>query len=143
MASLKNLIKYVRIVAVIKMKTKKDPRHKIREKIIKELFAWGYQKGLTFENKTVSEIIKKIKRIDNIISKSAPQWPIKQINRIDLAILRLAVWELIIASKEPPKVIIDEAVELAKDYGGEKSPAFVNGVLGTVLKNYYKNGKLS
>lgn len=72
--------------------------------------------------------------IDRIITKSAPQWPIAQINRIDLAILRLAVWELKIVKKEPPKVIIDEAIELGKTYGSEKSPGFINGALGAILK---------
>jgi len=118
------------------MKTSKDPRHKIREKIIKDLFGWQFQQSKVFENEKASKIIKKIKKIDNIILEAAPEWPIKQINRIDLAILRLAVWELVIARTQPPKVIIDEAVELAKTYGGEKSPAFINGVLGTVLKTY-------
>ncbi|MGB9706998.1 MAG: transcription antitermination factor NusB [Microgenomates group bacterium] len=118
------------------MKCAADPRHKAREKIIKELFSWGFNQGETFKNEVVGKIIKKIKKIDSIIAQAAPQWPVKQINRIDLAILRLAVWELILAPKEPPKVIIDEAIELAKTYGGEKSPAFVNGVLGTIFKNY-------
>jgi N utilization substance protein B len=119
-----------------KMKIPKDPRHKAREKIIKELFGWSFQQEIVVKNKTVKEIIKKIKKIDKIIAKAAPQWPIEQINRIDLAILRLAIWELLIARREPQKVIIDEAVELAKTYGGEKSPAFINGALGAVLKSY-------
>lgn len=75
-------------------------------------------------------------KIDKIISKAAPEWPIKQINRIDLAILRLAIFELIIAPSEPSKAVIDEAIELAKSFGSEKSPGFINGVLGTVLKDY-------
>lgn len=122
------------------MKTSKDSRHKKREKIIKELFGWSFQQGAVLGNETTPKIIKKIKKIDNIIAQSAPEWPIKQINRIDLAILRLAVHELVIAPSQPPKVIIDEAVELAKAYGGEKGPAFVNGVLGTVLKTYKNEG---
>jgi len=66
---------------------------------------------------------------------AAPEWPLEQINKIDLAILRLAIWELTIKQKEPPKVIIDEAIELGKTYGSEKSSSFINGVLGTVFKN--------
>jgi len=124
------------------MKTKKDPRHKIREKIIKQLFSWGFQQKTVFKNETTKKIIKEIKKIDELISQAAPEWPIKQINRIDLAILRLAVWELVIACQEPPKVIINEAVELAKDYGGEKSPSFVNGVLGTIFEKLKRNGKV-
>lgn len=71
--------------------------------------------------------------LDTRISISAPQWPIDKLNRIDLSILRLATYELI-NTDTPPKVIIDEAVELAKEFGGESSPSFVNGVLGDILK---------
>jgi len=118
------------------MKTPKDPRHKNREKIIKELFGWQFLKKKHFKNETTFKIVEEIEKIDEVISQAAPQWPIQKINKIDLTILRLAIWELLIAGKEPPKVIIDEAVELAKTYGGEKSPSFVNGVLGTVLKTH-------
>ena len=122
------------------MKTPHDPRHKKREKVIKSLFRWSFQNDQKFENKIALAIIKKHKKIDLIITKAAPEWPIEQINKIDLAILRLAVYELVIKPKEPPKVIIDEAVELAKAYGSEKSSSFINGVLGTILK---ENEKLS
>jgi N utilization substance protein B len=86
-------------------------------------------------------VAKSLAKIDNIITKDAPEWPITQINKIDLAILRLAVWELVIKAKEPPKVIIDEAIELAKTFGSENSPSFINGVLGTVYKNLKKTKK--
>lgn len=122
------------------MKTPHDPRHKKREKVIKSLFRWSFQNDQKFENKIALAIIKKHKKIDLIITKAAPEWPVEQINKIDLAILRLAIYELVIKPKEPPKVIIDEAVELAKAYGSEKSSSFINGVLGTVLK---ENEKLS
>lgn len=121
------------------MKTPLDPRHVRREKTIKALFSFSFQeKGI--KNQLAQTIVEKRKQIDKIIAKAAPEWPIEQINRVDLAILRLAVFELVIQTKEPPKVIIDEAVELAKKYGGEKSPSFVNGVLGTILK---KSGKVT
>lgn len=74
-------------------------------------------------------------RIDNAIQIAAPEWPTEKIAKIDLAILRLAACELMVEKKEPPKVIIDEAIELAKTYGNENSPKFVNGVLGTILKS--------
>lgn len=121
------------------MKTPLDPRHKRREKTIKSLFRWGFGAKQKADNKLTNKILKKREKIDKIISEAAPEWPIEQINKIDLAILRLAIYELIITIKEPPKVIIDEAIELAKTYGGEKSPSFINGVLGTVFKRYLKN----
>lgn len=72
--------------------------------------------------------------IDSAIQTAAPEWSIEKIAKIDLAILRLAARELMVEKKEPPKVIIDEAVELAKAFGNDNSPKFVNGVLGTILK---------
>lgn len=116
------------------MKTSADPRHIRRQKAIKSLFRWSFQPKQNIKNTLVSQVLAHQKKIDKIVTKSAPDWPIKQINRIDLAILRLAIYELTVSKKEPPKVIIDEAVELAKEYGGEKSPSFINGVLGTVLR---------
>lgn len=115
------------------MKTPLDPRHIKREKAIKALFSFSFQEE-EVKNQLTQAVVKKRKEIDKIIAEAAPEWPIGQINRVDLAILRLAVFELVIQAKEPPKVVIDEAVELAKKYGSEKSPGFVNGVLGTILK---------
>lgn len=116
------------------MKTAKDPRHRRREKAIKDLFKWSFQDQQMIKDELAQAVIKKVSRLDKIISQAAPEWPISQINKIDLAILRLAIYELIIKPKEPPKVVIDEAIELAKAYGSEKSPAFINGVLGTVYQ---------
>ncbi len=73
--------------------------------------------------------------IDLQIQKAAPEWPLDKISKIDLAILRLALFELTVQKSEPPKVIIDEAVELAKSYGNPASPSFINGVLGTIIKD--------
>lgn len=72
--------------------------------------------------------------IDDIIRPVAPEWPIEQIARVDRIILRIGVYELIFAKDVPPKVAINEAVELAKAFGGDNSSKFVNGVLGTVLR---------
>jgi len=74
------------------------------------------------------------RQIDDIIRPIAPEWPIEQIARIDRVILRIAVYELMYATSVPPKVAINEAVELAKGFGGENSSKFVNGVLGTLLR---------
>jgi N utilization substance protein B len=123
------------------MKTPHDPRHIKRQKAIKSLFRWSFYPEQKLENQLANQVFSHQKKIDQIIAESAPDWPIEQINRIDLAILRLAIYELVIVKKEPPKVIIDEAVELAKRYGSEKSSSFINGVLGTVLKNIKKKKK--
>lgn len=82
--------------------------------------------------KDTSEIYSKKEKIDGYIEKAAPEFPVEKINKMDLAILRLAIYELMIEKKQPPKVIIDEAIELAKEYGGETSPQFINGALGNI-----------
>jgi N utilization substance protein B len=94
----------------------------------------GFAQKPKLENKLAGKVSLKLKKIDKLIAAAAPEWRIDKINRIDLAILRLAVWELVVDKKNPPKAIIDEAVELAKKFGGESAPGFVNGVLGTILK---------
>ena len=68
-----------------------------------------------------------------MIAKAAPAWPIEKINKIDLSILRLAAYELTLDNQAPPKVVVDEAIELAKKFGSESSPGFVNGVLGKLI----------
>lgn len=78
-------------------------------------------------------ILNDLTDIDQKIRQAAPEWPISQINKVDLAILRLSIYEL--KQKQVPyKVAIDEAVELAKEYGSDNSAKFINGVLGTVLE---------
>ena len=114
------------------MKTSQDPRHKKRQIIIKELFSFSFQQKQKI-NPDTKKIIAHLKQIDKLIEKAAPQFPINKLNKIDLAILRLAVFELRIEKKQPAKVIIDEAIELAKEYAGENSPKFINGALGTIL----------
>ena len=76
--------------------------------------------------------------IDEIITISAPEWPLPQIGQVDLSILRLAIFELLFDDEVPPKAVINEAVELGKAFGGENTSKFVNGVLGTVYRNSAK-----
>ena len=117
------------------MKSATDPRHQQRRKLVKELFASTFApQGVSPETQ---KIIASQKKIDKEIGLAAPAWSIDKINKIDLAILRLAVFEL--DQKEvPPKVTVDEAVELAKEFGSETSAPFINGVLGTILKRKSK-----
>lgn len=78
-----------------------------------------------------------LKEIDEVISLNAPEWPIDQISGVDRSVLRLAVFELLHSKSVPPKVVINEAVELAKSFAGQTSGKFVNGVLGAIFKKYY------
>jgi N utilization substance protein B len=86
-----------------------------------------------FARALVQGVVKNQEEIDRTIRLAAPQWPLQQMAKADVNILRLAVWELS-SGAAPLKVVINEAVELAKTYGGESSPRFVNGVLGTVAQ---------
>ena len=81
-------------------------------------------------------VVGKLEKIDHIIERCAPEWPIDQITVVDRNILRMGIYELLYSNKDevPPKVAINEAIELAKTFGGESSGRFVNGVLGTIYK---------
>lgn len=111
------------------MKTAQDPRHQRRIELMQKLFAASFGNEPDSE---VQNIIQAIETIDPLIKQAAPEWPIEKIAKLDLAILRLAVYELKVRQVEPPKVIIDEAVELAKSYGSPTSAGFINGALGTI-----------
>lgn len=101
------------------------------------MFSYGFHKEQPV-NELTKEVAENLILIDQEITTSAPEWPIERINRIDLAILRLASFELVIQKTQPPKVIIDEAVELAKEFGSEHSSSFINGVLGDIYKRHYE-----
>ncbi len=90
----------------------------------------------TFVWKLVKGVAENIETLDRIIEKAAPEWPISQITMVDRNVLRMGLLELIYSDKKevPPKVAINEAIELAKTFGGENSGKFINGVLGTVFK---------
>lgn len=115
------------------MKTATDPRHIRRREAVKYLFADTFTKQPN-PPEMVVKILKEKEKLDKLIVEAAPQWPLDKLNKIDLAILRLAVYELQ-NEDTPPKVVIDEAVELAKEYGSESSSSFINGVLGTIYKD--------
>jgi transcription antitermination protein NusB len=115
------------------MKSTQDPRHQHRINLMQKLFTHSFEpRGI--DHVDIEEILPHLPQIDEYIQKAAPEWPLPKIAKIDLALLRLSVWELSIIKKEPPKVIIDEAVEIAKEYGNQNSPQFINGVLGSILK---------
>ncbi|MEK7650446.1 MAG: transcription antitermination factor NusB [Patescibacteria group bacterium] len=96
-----------------------------------------------FIYKLVEEVIKRQDKIDLIIGKAAPDWPIEQIALVDRNVLRVGLCELLFAdrSEVPARVAINEAIELAKTFGGENSGKFVNGVLGAVYKEMGEPGK--
>jgi len=132
-------------------------RHLARSIVLQSLFEWDfYQKTkdlnkiLTrnikkfggnfdeadFAKNLAEEVVKNLEKIDKIIQSSAPERPISQLSIVDRNILRIGLQELLYGNKKevPPKVAINEAIELGKSFGGESSGRFINGVLGTVYK---------
>lgn len=111
---------------------------KIVERNIKEFgpgleevdFIWNLIKGIT----------SHLSQLNKVIEKAAPEWPIDKITIVDRNVLRIGLYELLYENKEevPPKVAINEAIELAKSFGGESSGKFINGVLGTIYKEMEK-----
>ncbi len=130
-------------------------RHLVRSIVLQSLFEWDFKDGnikiddvleynigsfasmLSFKDDFLQFLSKgvtrNIKKIDKIIKNFAPEWPINQISTVDRNILRIAIFELIYSSYTPYKVVINEAIELAKNFSGEKSSKFINGVLGSVI----------
>jgi N utilization substance protein B len=137
------------------MKSVTDPRHNSRRLALGALFCWLFSDNPENESCVLTAkdllgideealdrpladlIVKGVgdnkKDIDEIIQDCAPDWPIEKISKVDLIILRISVFELLYSDHVPDKVVIDEAVELAKEFGGDTSGKFVNGVLGTVV----------
>ena len=110
----------------------------IVERNIKE-FGPGLENS-DFIWKLVDGVISHLSQLNQIIEKTAPEWPLQQITIIDRNVLRIGLYELLFEDKSevPPKVAINEAIELAKNFGGESSGKFINGVLGTVYKEIGK-----
>ena len=142
------------------MKTYNDPRHQARIMAVQLLFSKDFftqeigtipfsadelaeiNQSQDYDKELLSQLAEgvheKFSEIDQYITKYAPQWPLNQIKKADLQILRIAIFEGFIASLTPPKVAIDEAIELAKSFGGNTSDKFVNGVLGAIYENFKK-----
>ena len=113
---------------------RKGSLNKITERNIKN-FGPGLE-NLDLVWALVNGVVKYLSKIDKILEKAAPEWPISQIPIVDRNILRIGLYELLYSDKEevPPKVAINEAIELAKTFSGKTSGKFINGVLGTVYK---------
>jgi N utilization substance protein B len=140
-------------------------RHLSRSIVLQTLFEWDFEKRSTDEIRNIFEknlaefapgsndrpfmerllklVLDKRQDLDNLIEKAAPDWPIEKIAPVDRNILRIGLAELLFADRKevPPKVAINEAIELGKQFGGETSGRFVNGVLGAVYKEMGEPGK--
>ncbi|MDD4995210.1 MAG: transcription antitermination factor NusB [Patescibacteria group bacterium] len=95
-----------------------------------------------FIDELIEGVVKHVDEINTLITKYAPEWPLEQITTVDRNILRLGVFELKFSPNIPSKVAINEAIELAKSFGGESSGKFVNGVLGAIYRDMVARGEL-
>lgn len=128
--------------ASLTMSGKKDKKiEEILERNIEE-FAPGLEDD-KFARDLIKGVLENKEKIDAIIAKTAPEWPIDQISIVDRNVLRIGIYELLYSNRSevPPKVAINEAIELAKSFGGETSGKFVNGVLGTIYRAIGEPGK--
>lgn len=100
-------------------------------------------KDTSFASTLLKSVLSRLITLDDIITRAAPDWPLEKIGTVDRNVLRMGLSELLFGDREdtPPKVAIDEAIELAKEFGGETSGKFVNGVLGAVYKEMGEPGK--
>ncbi len=107
--------------------------HKVEEVISRLLGKKGLSaENVTFAQELINGVLRNKEKIDHHVEEFAPAWPIDQIPAVDRNILRLAIFEILLDNKVPVKVAINEAVELAKTFGSDSSPKFVNGVLGSI-----------
>lgn len=95
--------------------------------------------GKEFSEKLVRGVMEHLEEINSYIQKYAPQWPLEQITLVDRNILRLGILELFFFKETPPKVAINEAIEIAKAFGSRTSGKFINGVLGAIYEDIKKN----
>ena len=136
-------------------------RHLLRTVVMQTLYEWDFYKkdakridefikenmlefakseeGTDFVKSEIEGVLKNLKKIDEIIEEAAPEWPLDQIAMVDRNILRLGVYELMFTDDIPPKVAINEAIELGKSFGGRSSGKFINGVVGGIFKRMPEN----
>ena len=101
------------------------------------------QEAVEFLERVVRGTLSATEALDRLVAECAAEWPVDELAVIDRNILRLAVWEFAISGETPVKVAINEAVELAKRFGSDSTPRFVNGVLGTLADRELKSAPQS
>ncbi len=132
----RHLARSIAMQALFEWDFRNKPEDTLPNIIDRDLKEFGPGLAETEFAKTIIEEVKKnMVEIDAIIEKYAPQWPIDQITIIDRNVLRIGIYELKFNNEVPPKVAINEAIELAKNFGGPSSGKFVNGVLGAIYKD--------
>lgn len=103
-----------------------------------EDFGIGLDENTDYISKTVDAVVDNLSDIDAVITQYAPKWPIEQIALVERNILRIGIYEMMFTDDVPDKVAINEAIEIAKSYGGQSSGRFVNGILGAIYADRQK-----
>ncbi|MBD3245295.1 MAG: transcription antitermination factor NusB [Candidatus Moranbacteria bacterium] len=132
----RHLSRQVAMQTIYEWDFKKLKKGQIKDILDRNLEKYHKNIDNAFVQTLIKGILKNITLIDKLIKKAAPEWPIEQISKTDKNILRIGIYELLYqdSGEVPPKVAINEAIELAKAYGGNSSGKFVNGVLGTIYR---------
>ncbi|MBD3360865.1 transcription antitermination factor NusB [Candidatus Peregrinibacteria bacterium] len=138
MASYRHLARTCVMQTLFAVEFRKEDPEKLLEKILKEFAPKLTEKD--FANDTLEGVLKNKKKIEKILQKYAPEWPLEKIARVDRAILEIGIYEIMFNDEVPPVVAINEAIEIAKHFGDSNSPKFINGVLSSVM-NAKKNNK--
>lgn len=125
------------------MKTHRDPRHQHRVSVMQLLYSLEFQPIIPEDTsepvaKMVREILQNRETINKTIDSYAKSFTSARMSKLDLSILQLGVFELLYAKKEPYRVVVDEAIELAKEFGSENSKNFINGILGNLVEKEIK-----
>lgn len=114
----------------------------------KEIFAYNIEQFAPsfsddgFAKSLLDGVLASQADLDELIVRYAPEWPLEQITTVDRNVLRIGIYELKHDTNIPPKVAINESIELAKAFGGASSGKFINGVLGSIYRDLIKNGEL-
>lgn len=133
MASYRHLARTCVMQTIFAIEFRGSPPEQVLKRTLKEFAPKLSETDFAYD--TLKGVIKNKEKIIELIKEFAPQWPVDKIAKIDRAILEIGIYEIVFSDEVPPIVAIDEAVEIAKHFGDENSPKFINGVLSSVMKN--------
>lgn len=139
MASYRHLARTCVMQTLFSVEFRKDDAKKLLGRILEEFAPKLTEQEFAYD--TLGGVLKNKEKIKKIIQKFAPQWPVEKIARIDRAILEIGIYEIAFTKDIPPVVAINESIEIAKHYGDDNSPKFINGVLSSVMKKYKSDKK--
>ncbi len=139
MASYRHLARTCVMQTLFSVEFRKDDAKKLLGRILEEFAPKLTEQEFAYD--TLDGVLKNKAKIKKIIQKFAPQWPVEKIARIDRAILEIGIYEIVFTEDIPPVVAINESIEIAKHYGDDNSPKFINGVLSSVMKKYKSDKK--